>query len=81
MTPNVHDGGFGIAGGYDKGEDEGGTTAAGHRDRDHRDAASGTCGDGDDVGDDRGDAEPYVVFGYGSLIFRVRLFRRRFTQS
>jgi len=30
-----------------------------------------TCGDG--VGGDRGDGEPYVVFGYGSLIFRVRL--------
>lgn len=77
MTLNVHDGGFGSAGGYN--EDEEGTTAG---DRDHRDspaarAASGTCDDGDDdVGDDRGDGEPYVVFGYGSLIFRVRLCHR-----
>ena len=79
MTLNVHDGGFG-SGGYD--EDEEGATTAGNRD--HRDAASGTCGDGDDdVGDsdDRGDGEPYVVFGYGSLIFRVRLCRPSIPQS
>ena len=35
------------------------------------DGTAGTWGDG--IGDDRGDGEPYVVFGYGSLIFRVRL--------
>jgi len=70
MTINVHDGGFG-SGGHDDSEE--GIT--GRRDSAAR-AGTGTCGDGvGHDGDGNGNGEPYVVFGYGSLIFRVRICR------
>jgi hypothetical protein len=66
MTVNVHDDeGFGSGGRYDDSEEVARTGAS-------------TCDDG--VGVDHDD-EPYVVFGYGSLIFRVRSFARRFAEA
>jgi hypothetical protein len=62
----IHDGGYdGSGGGDERGIEIDSTVRAGG---DHYEGHH----DGDESGDGHGD-EPYVVFGYGSLIFRVRL--------
>ena len=70
MTVDIHDGGYGGSGrGGEGGIEVLNSAAAARRAGDH--CEGDDDGDGDGNGDGDG-GEPYVVFGYGSLIFRVR---------
>jgi hypothetical protein len=62
MTMGIHDGGGGGGGGSERG-------SIGVLDDSAARRVGNYCGGNDDDGDG---GEPYVVFGYGSLIFRVR---------